>query len=147
MRYLFLVATMLAAACSSTAPSSIPSNTASVERSSLANLSGLCHNHRRFMKVGTLESHPNGVTTRPKIRGNFFTTMVVWNHLNVTSVEAYPVGGKGGPNDVTIPPKTRLPAGSGVVALSTPSKGMTVVMLGSHDTGPGVEVNDKSCPQ
>ncbi len=100
-----------------------------------------CHPHDKFIKEAKLERQGRA-TTRAGGREDAFIGATVWNHLRETTVQAYPIGGSGGSEVLTI-----LPGHAEQEKFSPPAKGITVVMEGTRDPGPGVEVNATSCLQ
>ncbi len=100
-----------------------------------------CHPHDKFIKEAKLlrQGHAD---TRAGSRKEAFIGVVVWNHLRENTIQAYPIGGAGGSEVITI-----LPGHAEQESFSPPVKGITVAMEGTRDPGPGVEVNATSCSQ
>ena len=100
-----------------------------------------CHPHDKFIKEAKLARQGGQADTRAG-KNYAFIGATVWNHLRETTVEAYPIGEAGGSEVLTI-----LPGHAEQEQFSPPIKGITVVMEGARDPGPGVEVNATSCLQ
>jgi hypothetical protein len=100
-----------------------------------------CHLHDHFIKKGKLVRNGHA-DTRAGGKHYAFIGATVWNHLRQTTIQAYPIGGAGGSEVLTI-----LPGHAEQEKFSPPVKGITVVMEGTGDPGPGVEVNATSCLQ
>jgi hypothetical protein len=140
-RLLLLLAASLAA-CSSQGISSNPSTAQVRVQTPAVSPAFPCHEHPRFVKKAKLERQGGTATVRAGQKGYAFTGVVVWNHLRTTTIQAYPIGGAEGSEVLTI-----LPGHAEQETLSPAARGITVVMQGTNDSGPGVEVNATSCKQ
>ena len=100
-----------------------------------------CHPHDHFIKKGKLERNGHAGTRAGTHYA--FIGATVWNHLRQTTIQAYPFGGAGGSEVLTI-----LPGHAEQESFAPPVKGITVVIEGTGgDSGPGVEINATSCLQ
>jgi hypothetical protein len=131
VKRLFLVVAL--AACSGPA-------TSLALKGGAAPLGLTCHPQDTFYKKHSL-IHRGQETSSAKRPNYAFIGATVWNHLRQVTVTAYPIGGAGGSEQFTI-----LPGHAVTQQFNPPTKGVTItVPSGSHDPGPGVEINATAC--